>query len=74
MWKQRRSSPGVGLAATDIRYAAQVTSNASAERIAELLRQTDAVAEVHNTLRQGADVTLVHATATARDASSLRLL
>lgn len=49
---------GVGLAATDIRYGAKVSSPASAEAIAELLRQTDAVAEVHNTVRSGVPVVL----------------
>ena len=51
--------PGVGLAATDIRYRAKVTSPAAASAIAELLRHTDAVAEVHNTVRSGVPVTLV---------------
>ena len=50
---------GIGLAATDIRYRATVTSPASAQAIAGLLRQTDAVAEVHNTLRAGTPVVLV---------------
>lgn len=50
--------PGVGLAATDIRYRAVVTSSASAEAIAQLLRETDAVAEVHNTVRSGMPVEL----------------
>lgn len=51
--------PGVGLAATDIRYRAKVTSPAAASVIAELLRHTDAVAEVHNTVRSGVPVTLI---------------
>ncbi|GAA0889398.1 hypothetical protein GCM10009121_22790 [Rhodanobacter soli] len=51
--------PGIGLAATDIRYRAKVTSPAAASAIAELLRHTDAVAEVHNTVRAGVPVTLV---------------
>jgi uncharacterized OsmC-like protein len=50
--------PGVGLAATNIRYRAVVTSSASAEAIARLLRETDAVAEVHNTIRSGVPVEL----------------
>jgi organic hydroperoxide reductase OsmC/OhrA len=49
---------GVGLAATHIRYRAQVTSSADASVVADLLRQTDAVAEVHNTIRAGAAVML----------------
>jgi organic hydroperoxide reductase OsmC/OhrA len=51
--------PGVGLAATDIRYRAKVTSPAAPSTIADLLRHTDAVAEVHNTVRLGVPVTLV---------------
>jgi len=49
---------GVGLAASDIRYRARVSSPASAERIATLLRETDAVAEIHNTVRAGVPVLL----------------
>ncbi len=50
---------GVGLAASDVRYRARVDSPASPERIAQLLRETDAVAEVQNTVRAGVGVTLV---------------
>lgn len=50
--------PGPGLAATNIRYKARITSTAPDDVIADLLRQTDAVAEVHNTLRSGVAVTL----------------
>jgi hypothetical protein len=35
-----------------------VESPASPEQIGELIRQTDAVAEIHNTLRAGVPVTL----------------
>ncbi len=49
---------GVGLAAKNIEYRARVDSTASPEAIARLLRETDAVAEVHNTLRAGAVVQL----------------
>jgi organic hydroperoxide reductase OsmC/OhrA len=49
---------GIGLAATNIRYRAAVESSAPAAAIAELLRQTDAVAEVHNTIRAGTPVEL----------------
>lgn len=48
--------PGVGLGATDIRYRATVRSSASQDEIARLLAETDAVAEVHNTLRAGCAV------------------
>ena len=50
--------PGVGLAATDIQYRADVVSTAATDVIADLLRQTDAVAEIHNTVRSGVAVTL----------------
>lgn len=50
---------GRGLAARDIRYAARVESPASEEQVERLMRETDAVAEVHNTLRSGAEVTRV---------------
>ena len=49
---------GIGLAARDIRYRAQVESPASPEQIGELIRQTDAVDEIHNTIRAGVPVTL----------------
>ncbi|KQV45904.1 MULTISPECIES: OsmC family protein [unclassified Duganella] len=49
---------GRGLAATNVRYRARITSPAQDDVIADLLRQTDAVAEVHNTIRSGTSVTL----------------
>jgi organic hydroperoxide reductase OsmC/OhrA len=49
---------GVGLAASNIRYRATVSSTAPAEAIATLLRETDAVAEIHNTIRAGVPVVL----------------
>ena len=48
--------PGIGLAATNITYRAKVSSAASEATIEELLSRTDAVAEVHNTLRAGVEV------------------
>lgn len=51
--------PGIGLAATNIRYRALVKSSADAEEIARLLRETDAVAEVQNTVRAGVPVELL---------------
>ena len=51
--------PGIGLAATNIRYRARVHSSAPAPEIARLFRETDAVAEVHNTVRAGVPVQLV---------------
>lgn len=50
---------GVGLAATNIRYRARVKSPATEAQVAALLRETDAVAEVHNTIRAGVPVSLV---------------
>lgn len=50
---------GVGLAATNIRYRTRVTSTADAEAVEALIRRTDAVAEIHNTLQMGAQVTLL---------------
>ncbi len=49
---------GVGLAAENVRYRAVVTSPAGAEEIARLLRATDAVAEIHNTVRAAIPVEL----------------
>jgi hypothetical protein len=50
---------GVGLAASNVEYKARVVSSASAPQVAALLQQTDAVAEVHNTVRVGVPVQLV---------------
>ncbi len=50
---------GVGLAASDIRYRVCVDSPADAAAVADLIRHTDAVAEVHNTVRAGVPVVLV---------------
>ena len=50
---------GVGLAASNIVYTAKVTSPDGEEAIARLLRETDAVAEIHNTLRAGVPVILL---------------
>lgn len=49
----------VGMAASDIRYTASISSSAGPDDIARLLRETDAVAEVHNTIRAGVPVTRV---------------
>ena len=51
--------PGVGLAASNIRYRAKVQSSAPEEEIAWLVRETDAVAEVHNAIRDGCPVELL---------------
>lgn len=52
----RADFEGAGLAATNVRYRARVASPAPAADVAALLEHTDAVAEVHNTLRAGAGV------------------
>ena len=39
-------------------YKTQVVSDAPAEVIRELIEHTDRIAEIHNTLRQGLDITL----------------
>lgn len=51
--------PGIGLAARNISYRAKVQSSASPEDVQRLLRETDAVAEVHNTVRSGVPVRLI---------------
>ena len=51
--------PGIGLAATNIKYRATVSSSASSSAVGQLLRETDAVAEIHNTVRAGVPVELV---------------
>lgn len=50
--------PGIGLAATRIRYRVRVSSATDEATIASLVRHTDTVAEVHNTLRAGVAVEL----------------
>lgn len=56
----RAAFDGIGLAARDVRYRAAVTSStATPAQIAELIQRTDAVAEIHNTLRRGVPVTLI---------------
>ena len=47
---------GVGLAADAVTYAARVESSASTHDIERLLRETDRLAEIHNTLRAGCTV------------------
>ena len=47
-----------GSAAENVTYAARVEAEASEAEIAELMRHTDTVAEIQNTLRGGTAVTL----------------
>ena len=51
--------PGVGLAVKDIRYRAAVVAGAPEDAVRELIRATDAVAEIHNTIRSGVPVELL---------------
>ena len=51
--------PGIGLAAKNIRYRTRVSSAAAPSEIDHLIRHTDSVAEIHNTIRAGAPVTLM---------------
>ena len=48
-----------GEAGSGFEYKVKVSSNASKEDIRELIRHTDKVAEVHNTLRKGTSVSLI---------------
>jgi len=43
----------------NFRYKAKVTSNAPQDEIDSLIAYTDQVAEIHNTLRKGLNITLV---------------
>ena len=49
---------GIGMAATNIRYRAKVDSSSTPQQIQKLLIETDAVAEIHNTVRAGVPVVL----------------
>jgi len=49
---------GPGEPASDITYSARVKADAPEAEIAELIRDTDKLAEIHNTLRKGVDVRL----------------
>ena len=51
--------PGIGLVATRSTYRAKVRTSAPDHEVQRLLRETDAVAEVHNTIRAGVPVELV---------------
>lgn len=53
---------GKGEPAKEIQYRAAVKANATQEEILDLMRHTDTVAEIHNTLRLGTTVTLSECT------------
>ena len=56
------SFDGPGSAGRDLSYDVRVLSPENPERIRALLRHTDTVAEVHATLRQGAEIPLSRVT------------
>jgi uncharacterized OsmC-like protein len=49
---------GEGEPGSNFRYTAEVVADASPAAIADLIRHTDQIAEIHNTLRKGLDITL----------------
>ena len=49
---------GEGEPGSNFTYQVKVTSDASAADIDELIKHTDQIAEVHNTLRKGLSITL----------------
>lgn len=48
-----------GKSGSDFSYQVKVLSDASQEEIEELLKHTDGVAEIHNSIRKGLEVKLV---------------
>lgn len=58
---------GIGSAASNVRYRAKVTAKASKAQIRELMRHTDTVAEIQNTLRSVTPVELEHIDAQSLD-------
>jgi uncharacterized OsmC-like protein len=50
---------GPGEAGKNIQYKVFIQSTATKEVLKELIKHTDTIAEIHNTLRQGVSVTLV---------------
>lgn len=57
-----------GSVAENVTYKATVEAEASEAEIAELMRHTDTVAEIQNTLRQGINVRLAEVNAVVRSA------
>ena len=51
---------GPGEPGSHFRYDVRITSNATQAEIDALIRHTDQVAEIHNTLRKGVEVNLIH--------------
>lgn len=54
---------GDPIRAQDVTYSVRVEATAPEAEVRDLINYTDRVAEIHNTLRQGAQVTLVNAQA-----------
>lgn len=48
-----------GASGNNFEYKVSVSANATQEEIDELIKHTDTVAEIHNTLRKGVPVTLI---------------
>ncbi|MBI1781808.1 MAG: OsmC family protein [Sphingobacteriales bacterium] len=48
-----------GEAGKNIQYKVHITSSVSCDILEDLIKHTDTVAEIHNTLRKGATVTLL---------------
>ena len=50
---------GEGEPGTNFRYKPVIKSNAIPEQLEELIKHTDRVAEIHNTLRKGLEISLL---------------
>jgi uncharacterized OsmC-like protein len=50
---------GEGEPGSNFKYTAHVNAEASREEIEDLIEYTDKIAEIHNTLRKGIEITLV---------------
>lgn len=47
-----------GLPGKNFRYKVRVKAKASPEQVRELIKHTDRIAEIHNTIRKGVEITL----------------
>ncbi|MBS1600154.1 MAG: OsmC family protein [Bacteroidetes bacterium] len=50
---------GDGEPGSNFTYKTHIISDAPAAAIAELIKHTDSIAEIHNTIRKGLDITLI---------------
>ena len=64
---------GPGDPATGVSYRARVVADATDAEIADLMRHTDGVAEIQNTLRAGVEVRLAEITPISRPATAADL-